>query len=1312
MPGPDILFVHLPFQEFGVIQKHLADSTPYGPQLVMPLGLMYISSYLKAHGNPGQVALLDYEHLLRHCQRHADIEAFLRDEARANVDFTPDIVAISLNFSLSWPYFERAAPVLRALWPQATFIVGGIHATNTTRYILDSTDVDYVFRGEGELAFTTMVDQYAKGQPLRVDGLYSRADAGLNPELVLGQPVEDLDTLPFPDWDLLDMEAYLTTSSGWQCWILPPSKKRVAPILTSRGCPHQCTYCSGRTVHGRRVRFRSIENVIAEVRHLYEKYGVTLYIPFDDMVTAKRNRLFRLLDAFEALHIPDVEMQFPNALNVNTTDEAVIDRLMACGTKIFNFAVESGSPYVQKHIIRKNCDLDRAKDLIRMCREKGAMTICYFIYGFPKETREMMDETSRYIRELETDWANPQIAVPLVGTGIYKEFVEMGAIAQNDPALWSNAFFWERPFDTPEVSAADLKALMTRSHYEANFVFNPNLKYKNLDRALSIFQTTADTFPAHVFARYGLYLTHTARGETEAAEAALRQIRRLVALNGDAARDFEAHKDLFAEAISGTRRFFEEPFGHVFALRDAGRHAEALALLDRVIEENPGDMEALRTRGGVLSAARDFDRAVAAFGQVLEREPFRLDVKLNISDVLRYAGRSQEALAVLAEIEAVRPFFRELACKQAQVLEAMGRPKAAVRLFIREFTRYGDEGMLMRAEGLLASMGRTGLAAVVRACREKNQAAPRTRRLTARRKARHDMARNSGRPNVLFVHLPLYSYGTIRDILLSEKTLFPQLVLPLGLLYLSSTIKKHSDLGRVGLIDYALRLKDSVVFDQEREFIREETVRSVGFTPDIIAISFNFSVSYSMFNPILEVLKELWPQAVTIVGGVHASNTTPILLRNHLVDYVLRGEGEIAFVDFVARKGQGRSMDGIKGLYARKDLVQLGGLEMAEPVPDLDELPFPDWDILEIDGYLAPETGWRNWLMPPGTKRSAGFQATRGCPNKCTYCSAHTVHGRNVRFRSVDNVLAEARILYEKYGVSLFVPWDDLMTANKKRLLAILAGLRAMNIPGLEMQFPNGLHVGTMDEEIIDAMVDTGCSAFTFAIESGSEYTQKNIINKRCNLDKARRLIEYVRSKGVMSICYWIVGLPDETKELMAESYAYAKTLSTDWIVFSKAIPLVGTEIFRKYVERGYFKADDVSQWTGNSFYLRAFDTEEVSAYELSDLVCRMSYEYNFTRSISLRDGTYQRAVDIYATFLAKDPNNIFALYCTSKAKAGLGQMEEAKALLDRARELAQCSDQGRFDFAAYGDLLPDLGLPWTPPVHPMKNPLFRNPPY
>ena len=73
------------------------------------------------------------------------------------------------------------------------------------------------------------------------------------------------------------------------------------------------------------------------------------------------------------------------------------------------------------------------------------------------------------------------------------------------------------------------------------------------------------------------------------------------------------------------------------------------------------------------------------------------------------------------------------------------------------------------------------------------------------------------------------------------------------------------------------------------------------------------------------------------------------------------------------------------------------------------------------------------------------------------------------------------------------------MTANKKRLLAILSGMRAMNIPGLEMQFPNGLHVGTMDEEIVDAMVDTGCSAFTFAIESGSEFTQKHIINKRCN---------------------------------------------------------------------------------------------------------------------------------------------------------------------------------------------------------------------
>jgi radical SAM superfamily enzyme YgiQ (UPF0313 family) len=1308
MPGPDILFVHLPFQEFAVVQDHLATSKPYGPQLVMPLGLLYLSSYLKAASSPGRVGLLDYEHLLRHSQRHADILSFLRREAQANVDFTPDLIAISLNFSLSWPYFERVVPVLKALWPKATILAGGTHATNTTKFILDTTAVDYVLRGEGEMALARIVQQWGQGKALRAPGLYSRADAAFNPDLGLGEMVEDLDSLPFPDWSLLDMEAYLTTSSGWQCWILPPSKKRVAPILTSRGCPHQCTYCSGRTVHGRRVRFRSIENVIAEVRHLHEKYGVTLFIPFDDMVTAKRNRLFRLLDAFEALKIPDVEMQFPNALNVNTTDEATIDRLMACGTKIFNFAVESGSPYVQKHIIKKNCDLVWARELIRMCREKGALTICYFIYGFPHETREMMEETSRYIRELETDWANPQIAVPLVGTGIYKEFVDMGAIPENAPALWSNAFFWERPFDTPDMGAAELKAIMTRAHFESNFVFNPNLKYRNYERALLIFQTVADTFPTHVFARYGLYLTHTALGNADKAEQALRDIRRIVALDAGAARDFEDHRDLFAPEISGTRRFVEEPFGHVFTLRDQGRFAEALELLRLVEAETPGNMEIPRTRGGILSAAKDYEASVAAFREVLAREPFRMDVLLNVSDVLRYAGRFEESLEALAGIEARRPLFRELAAKRGQVCEAMGRPKSAVRWFLREFQRYGDPFMLERAEGLLASMGRTTLAGVVRARRELNAAAPRTRRLTARTGPKKDPTR----PNVLLVHLPLYDYGSIRDILLSEKQLFPQLVLPLGLLYLSSTIKAQNRLGRVELIDYALKLKDSVVYDQERDFIREETVRQVGFAPDVIALSFNFSVSYTLFNPILEVLKELWPGATTIVGGVHASNTTPILLRNHLVDFVLRGEGEIAFSQFLDQMSRGKTPGAIKGLYARKDLARLGPLDMAEPVPDLDALPLPDWDILQIDGYLDSRTGWRNWLMPPGDKRSAGFQATRGCPNKCTYCSAHTVHGRNVRFRSVDKVLEEIRILHEKYGVNLFVPWDDLMTANKKRLLSILSGMRAMNIPDLEIQFPNGLHVGTMDEEIIDAMVDTGCSAFTFAIESGSEFTQKHIINKRCNLDKARRLIEYVRGKGVMSICYWIVGLPGETKELMAESYAYAKTLSTDWIVFSKAIPLVGTEIFNQYVEKGYFQADDVNQWTGNSFYLRSFDTEEISAYDLSDLVCRMSYEYNFVNNVSLKDGTFQRAVDIYSTFLGKDPNNVFALYCTAKAKAGLGQKAEAQALLARARELVQTTDQGRFDFAVYGDLLPDLGLEWTPPVHPIPNALFRNPPY
>ena len=208
-------------------------------------------------------------------------------------------------------------------------------------------------------------------------------------------------------------------------------------------------------------------------------------------------------------------------------------------------------------------------------------------------------------------------------------------------------------------------------------------------------------------------------------------------------------------------------------------------------------------------------------------------------------------------------------------------------------------------------------------------------------------------------------------------------------------------------------------------------------------------------------------------------------------------------------------------------------------------------------------------------------------------------------------------------------------------------------------------------------------------------------------------MIEYVRGKGVMSICYWIVGLPGETRELMAESYAYAKTLSTDWIVFSKAIPLVGTEIFNQYVEKGLFPGRRRDPVTGNSFYLRSFDTEEISAYDLSDLVCRMSYEYNFVHNVSLKDGTFQRAVDIYSTFLGKDPEQRVrpVLHGQGQGRAGPGGRGPRRSWPGRknwsrprtragsiSRSTATCSRTWDWNGSRR--------------CTPIPNPLFRNPPY
>ncbi len=521
MMSPNILFVNLLSLPYLYLEQCLKGESRYDQELVMPKGILYLSASVKARNRAARIHLLDYVLGFKESfSAYSDIRHFVQGEAEKYRHLDPNIVAISLMFSSSHRFFDLVLETLKGLWPGAVTVAGGVHATNCTRTLLRHKDLDCVVRGEGEVAFPEVVEQLCEGREVKVKGVYHRGNITATGSLELADHVTHLDSLPFPHWELLDTEPYMT-SGGWERDMGDALPRSSATVLTTRGCPHKCTYCSAHTVHGRKVRYRSVENVMSEMALLHKRYGVNLFVPEDDYFTANKGRVLGLLREIRKLGIPNLEMQFTGGININSMDEDILENMIGVGTKMLTLALESGSPFVQKHIIKKNVDLDKTRDLIRLCREKGIITRCNVIFGFPGETRELMEEGIEYVKGLGADWYAVLIAAPLIGSEMYNQFLKRGCLKE-DVYQWSRTGFQERTFDTEEISALELKELVYRVNLDVNFVNNINLRNGNYQLAVLLFKDVVRNYPFHIFGWHGLYRALRAMGDSLGAARALR----------------------------------------------------------------------------------------------------------------------------------------------------------------------------------------------------------------------------------------------------------------------------------------------------------------------------------------------------------------------------------------------------------------------------------------------------------------------------------------------------------------------------------------------------------------------------------------------------------------------------------------------------------------------------------------------------------------------------------------------------------------------------------------------------------------------
>ena len=409
------------------------------------MGLSYLAGSLLAHA---------YEVEIWDASVETELESL--DERLARDPF--DIVGLSAPTPLIVNAWEAAATAKKH---GAMTILGGPHLTLQPHESLEKDQVDLVVRGESEYTIIEIMRALEKELEIRNSKAQARSPKLeihpskpylFNPEAgwgnILGlswrnlegkimhnldRPLpDDIDAIPFPAHHLFKIERYTNLNPLTDGLDM---KARAYTIVTSRGCPYKCTYCS-KPITGDTWRGRTVENVIAEWSWLVNDLGATEIGVTDDIWNLDKNRakaLCRALIKANLNHVPWVTI---HGMKVNNTDPELFQLMKAAGCKRVGFGVENGDEWMLRHVIKKGQTLDMVRQAFKWSKKAKLQTMGFFIFGMPGETEESMEKTIQFALELDPDLAHFMMAAPFPGTEMWDTLKKHGNIF-SDSMDWS-----------------------------------------------------------------------------------------------------------------------------------------------------------------------------------------------------------------------------------------------------------------------------------------------------------------------------------------------------------------------------------------------------------------------------------------------------------------------------------------------------------------------------------------------------------------------------------------------------------------------------------------------------------------------------------------------------------------------------------------------------------------------------------------------------------------------------------------------------------------------------------------------------------
>lgn len=333
---------------------------------------------------------------------------------------TWDIIGLS-GLITTYDFQTWLIPILKQIYPDAPIISGGGLATTNNRLLFDRTPVDITVAGEGEQTILELCRTIqTNGSLSEVAGICYRQNDHIESN-AQRKNIEDLDTVPFPAWDLLPMDIYLKNpiwgdvagnSSGFRKDV---NITRSMNIIASRGCPYSCNYCYH--LFGRSsFRFRSVHNIAAEIEILVNRYGVDFIGFVDDNVMASEKRMLAFCDLMENKRFP---ITWGCHGRVTSAKPELLNRMAELGCVWIGYGIESGSQKILD-AMNKKARIEQAKKAIQNTRKAGIYPNTTFIFGYPGETLETIQETVEFKREMGIECGS-FFATPYPGTPLYEQ---------------------------------------------------------------------------------------------------------------------------------------------------------------------------------------------------------------------------------------------------------------------------------------------------------------------------------------------------------------------------------------------------------------------------------------------------------------------------------------------------------------------------------------------------------------------------------------------------------------------------------------------------------------------------------------------------------------------------------------------------------------------------------------------------------------------------------------------------------------------------------------------------------------------------